>query len=95
MARTSRVSKSGQITLPRTVRAALGTDRVRIILENGQVRIEPAPDPGGSLQRYARKPRIPFEQERDQAWEAIVRHKAFRRGATTGVRAQEGRAGRG
>ena len=61
MVRTSRISRSGQLTLPRTVRAALGTDRVRIILENGQVRIEPSPDPGGSLQRYARKPRILFK----------------------------------
>ena len=66
-----------RITLPRAVRAALGTDRVRIILENGQVRIEPSPDPGGSLQRYARKSRIPFKQERDQAWEAVIRDKAF------------------
>ena len=69
---TSKLSRSGQITLPRAVRAALGTDRVLIILENGQVRIEPSPDPGGSLQRYARKPRISFKQERDQAWEEAV-----------------------
>ena len=79
MVKASKVSRSGQITLPRTVRAALGTDRVRIILENGQVRIEPS-DPGGSLQRYARKPRIPFKQERDQAWEAVIRDKASSRG---------------
>ena len=79
MMKTAKVSRSGQITLPPTVRAALGTDRIRIILENGQVRLEPSPDPGGSLQRYARKPRIPFKQERDQAWEAVVRDKYKRR----------------
>jgi bifunctional DNA-binding transcriptional regulator/antitoxin component of YhaV-PrlF toxin-antitoxin module len=79
MVRASKVPRSGQITLPRPVRAALGTDRVRIILENGQVRIEPS-DPGGSLQRYAGKPRIPFKQERDQAWEAVIRDKASRYG---------------
>jgi hypothetical protein len=49
------------------------------IRENGQVHLEPSPDPGGSLQRYARKPRIPFKQERDQAWEAVVREKYKRR----------------
>jgi hypothetical protein len=43
-----------------------------IIRENGQVRIEPSPDPGGGLQRYAREPRISFKQERDQAWEEAV-----------------------
>ena len=79
MVKVSKVSRSGQIILPRTVRAALGTDRVRIILENGRVRIEPLPDPGGSLQRYARKPRIPFKKERDQAWEAVIRDKYKRR----------------
>jgi bifunctional DNA-binding transcriptional regulator/antitoxin component of YhaV-PrlF toxin-antitoxin module len=79
MIRAAKVSRSGQITLPRTVRAALGTDRVRIILEKGRVLVEPLPDPGGSLQRDARKPRIPFKQERDQAWEAVVRDKYKRR----------------
>ncbi len=79
MVKTVKVSSKGQITLPRSVRAALGTDHVRIVVENGQVRIEPSPDPGGSLHRYARKRRVPFKQERDQAWEAVVRDKYKRR----------------
>lgn len=77
--KTAKVSSKGQITLPRKVRAALGTNHVRIIFEEGQVRIEPSPDPGGSLHRYARKRRIPFGQERDQTWAAVVRDKYKRR----------------
>jgi bifunctional DNA-binding transcriptional regulator/antitoxin component of YhaV-PrlF toxin-antitoxin module len=79
MVKTAKVSAKGQITLPRKVRAALGTDHVRIVFEDGQVRIEPSPDPGGSLRRYARKRRIPFKRERDQAWAAVVRDKYKRR----------------
>lgn len=79
LVKTAKVSSKGQITLPRQVRAALGTDHVRIIFEEGQVRIEPSLDPGGSLRRYARKRKIPFKQERDQAWEAVVRDKYKRR----------------
>ena len=76
--KTVKISSKGQITLPRKVRAALGTDHVRIIFEEGRIRIEPSPDPGGSLRRYARKRKVSFKQERDQAWEAVVRDKYTR-----------------
>jgi AbrB family looped-hinge helix DNA binding protein len=79
MVKTAKVSSKGQITLPRAVRDALGTDHVRIVIEEGQVRIEPSPDPGGSLRQYARKRRIPFKQEREEAWAAVVRDKYKRR----------------
>jgi bifunctional DNA-binding transcriptional regulator/antitoxin component of YhaV-PrlF toxin-antitoxin module len=79
LVKTAKVSRKGQITLPRQVRTLLGTDHVRIVVEKGQVRIERSPDPGGSLHRYARRRRIPFKQERDHAWEAVVRDKYKRR----------------
>ena len=80
LVKTAKVSSKGQITLPREVRSALGTDHVRIVFEDGRVRIEPSPDPGGSLHRYTRgKRKVPFKQEREQAWEAHVRDKFKRR----------------
>lgn len=80
MVKTAKVSSKGQITLPREVRIALGTDHVRIVFEDGRVQIEPSPDPAGSLRHYARgKRKIPFKQEREQAWEAHVRDKFKRR----------------
>jgi bifunctional DNA-binding transcriptional regulator/antitoxin component of YhaV-PrlF toxin-antitoxin module len=78
--KTAKVSSKGQITLPREVRKALGTDFVRIVSEQGTVRIEPIPDVAGSLAHYARgRKRVPFRIARDRAWEAVVREKHKRR----------------
>lgn len=79
--KTAKVSSKGQITLPREVRKALGTDHVRIVYssEDG-VRIEPVNDVAGSLAHYARrKGRIPFDLARERAWGAVVREKHKRR----------------
>jgi bifunctional DNA-binding transcriptional regulator/antitoxin component of YhaV-PrlF toxin-antitoxin module len=74
----AKVSSKGQITLPREVRAVLGTDHVRIVCAQGEVRIEPVNDVAGSLAHYAKK-KIPFRVARDQAWGAVVREKHKRR----------------
>ncbi len=72
--KTTKISSRGQITLPRDVRKALGTDYVRIVLEQGSVRIEPVNDVAGSLAHYAKgRKRAPFRVAREQAWEAHVR----------------------
>lgn len=76
--KTAKVSSKGQITLPREVRKALGTNLVRIVADDGSVRIEPVKDLAGSLAHYAKK-RIPFRAARDKAWEAVVREKHKRR----------------
>ena len=45
-----------------------------------RARIEPSPDPTGSLRHHARgKRKIPFKHAREQAWEAHVREKYKRR----------------
>jgi len=78
--KTAKVSSKGQITLPREVRAALGTDHVRIVYSGGEVRIEPVSDLAGSLAHYARgKKKIPFRVARERAWDAVVREKHKRR----------------
>lgn len=78
--KTAKVSRKGQITLPREVRAALGTDHVRIVYSSGEVRIEPVNDLAGSLAHYAKgKRKIPFRVARERAWESVVREKHKRR----------------
>ncbi len=78
--KTAKISSRGQITLPRDVRKALGTDYVRIVSEQGSVRIEPMNDVAGSLARYAKgRKRAPFRVAGEQAWEAHVRDKYKRR----------------
>jgi len=74
--KTTKISSRGQITLPRDVREALGTDYVRIVSEQGSVRIEPVNDVAGSLAHYAKgRKRVKFRVAREQAWEAHVRDK--------------------
>ena len=58
--------------------AALGTDHVRIVCAQGEVRIEPVNDVAGSLARYG-KNKIAFRVARDRAWGAVVREKHKRR----------------
>jgi bifunctional DNA-binding transcriptional regulator/antitoxin component of YhaV-PrlF toxin-antitoxin module len=78
--KTAKISSKGQITLPREARTALGTDHVRIVCAQGEVRIEPVDDVAGSLAHYAKnKKMVPFRVARDKAWEAVVREKHKRR----------------
>ena len=78
--KTAKISSKGQITLPREVRKALGTDHVRIVSDRGSVRIEPVSDLAGSLAHYAKgRKRVSFQVARDKAWEAVVREKHKRR----------------
>ncbi|MBI4205243.1 MAG: AbrB/MazE/SpoVT family DNA-binding domain-containing protein [Betaproteobacteria bacterium] len=78
LVKTAKVSSKGQVTLPRKAREALGSRLVRIVVEEGAVRIEPITDLAGSLKRYAKK-RIPISAAREQAWDAVVREKHERR----------------
>ena len=73
-----KVSSKGQITLPKAVRALLKSDVVRIVVEDGQIRIEPVEDVAGSLKRYARS-YVPLEEIRDRAWEEELGERYARR----------------
>lgn len=74
LVKTAKVSSKGQITLPRGVREALASDIVRIVLENGSVRIEPVHGLGASLKSYAKR-FIEHKKARDIAWTRAVRDK--------------------
>ena len=69
-----KISKKGQITLPREIRQFLGTQVVRVVAEKGEVRIEPVEELGGSLKQYASK-YIPLKEARDKAWSEAVGEK--------------------
>ena len=55
IAKVVKVSKKGQITLPREARTALGTELVKVVTDKDGVRIEPVKDLAGCLKRYASK----------------------------------------
>ena len=66
--KTAKVSSEGQITLPKPVRDLLKSDFVRLVVEDGEIRLEPVPDLAGSLAKYAKGE--PVANEREAAWEA-------------------------
>lgn len=72
--KTSKISSKGQITLPSAVRAMLKSDLVRIVVEDGNIRLEAVPDVGGSLKAYAARYQ-PFQEAREQAWSEVVREQ--------------------
>jgi AbrB family looped-hinge helix DNA binding protein len=69
-----KVSKKGQITLPREARKTLGTELVKVVTDKDGVRIEPVKDLAGSLKRYASE-YIPVEKAREKAWTEVVSEK--------------------
>ncbi|MBN2701190.1 MAG: AbrB/MazE/SpoVT family DNA-binding domain-containing protein [Methylothermaceae bacterium] len=74
----TKISSKGQITLPKAVRDLLQTDMVRIVVEDSEIRIEPAQEVGGSLKQYAKR-YVPLEEAREKAWEQVIRDKYSRR----------------
>ena len=78
MEKLVKISSKGQITLPKAGRELLKSDVVRIVVEEGEVRIEPVEDVAGSLKRYAGDS-VPLEKIREEAWLAAAGRKHARR----------------
>ncbi len=77
--KTAKITRKGQLTLPKAIRDALKADVVRVILEqDGQVRIRPVEELAGSLEQYAER-YISCESARNQAWSEAVNEKHPRR----------------
>ncbi|MFT7490158.1 MAG: AbrB family looped-hinge helix DNA binding protein [Candidatus Promineifilaceae bacterium] len=74
---TVKLSSKGQITLPKRAREQLGTTMIHIVVEEDQVRLEPAPDLAGSLKAYAGNT-PDHAKEREHAWGEVVREKHSR-----------------
>ncbi|OAQ19783.1 AbrB/MazE/SpoVT family DNA-binding domain-containing protein [Thermosulfurimonas dismutans] len=75
--KTVKISKKGQITLPKEMREALGSGVLKLVLHDRQVIIEPVEDLAASLKKYAK--RVDLDQVRKEAWTEAVREK-FDRG---------------
>jgi bifunctional DNA-binding transcriptional regulator/antitoxin component of YhaV-PrlF toxin-antitoxin module len=72
-----KITKKGQVTLPKKIREVLKTDLISFVAEGGSVSVIPIREVGGSLSAYARKEKSkpPFRKLKDQAWEKAIREK--------------------
>jgi len=74
IAKVVKISKKGQITIPRDIRKLLRAEVVRIVAKGGVVRIEPVEDLAGSLKQYAVK-YVPLKKAREKAWTEAIGEK--------------------
>jgi AbrB family looped-hinge helix DNA binding protein len=71
-----KITRKGQVTIPKEIRAKLNASAVYFEVENNNVLIKPVRDAAGSLSEYARnKPGVSMKQIKDKAWEEAVREK--------------------
>ncbi len=76
--KTVKISSKGQITLPRSFRELLQSDLVRIIADQGIVKIEPVNNVSGILRSHAKQYK-PIKKSKDKAWEEVVGEKHLHR----------------
>lgn len=73
-----KITRKGQVTIPKEVREKLKADAVYFEVEDDIVMVKPVRDAAGTLREYARnvKPGASMKQVKDKAWEDAVREKA-------------------
>lgn len=74
MAVTAKITSKGQITLPRKIRDALGSNTVEIEVEEGRVVLLPVKSVAGALGKYA-KHAVPLAEVREKVWEEVANAK--------------------
>jgi len=75
--KTVKISSKGQITLPRQFRDILQSDIVRIVADQGLIKIEPVRDAAGSLSHYAGR-YVSLKKIKGKAWEEALGEKHLR-----------------
>jgi AbrB family looped-hinge helix DNA binding protein len=73
-----KLTKKGQVTVPKKIREQLKSDAVEFEILDGNVIIKPVKSVAGALRKYA-KALIPFEESREKAWEEVARGRAKKR----------------
>jgi AbrB family looped-hinge helix DNA binding protein len=74
---TVKITRKGQVTIPKEVRDILNATVIYFEVENDIVMVRPVRDAAATLRKYARnvKPGASVKHMKDKAWEAEVREK--------------------
>jgi AbrB family looped-hinge helix DNA binding protein len=68
MVSSAKITRKGQVTIPRKIREKLGADVVEFEWIDGVVTLRPVKSVAGALQGYAGAG-VPFGEARERAWE--------------------------
>lgn len=75
MATAVKITRKGQVTIPRKIRERLATEVVEFDIVNDEVVLRPLISVAGSLRDRAKKEPLSFEKARDSAWGTVLREK--------------------
>ncbi len=72
-----KITRKGQVTIPKKIREKLKANAVYFEVEDDTVMVKPVRDVAGSLREYAGnvKPGASMRQVKEKAWEVAVREK--------------------
>jgi len=71
MSVTATITSKGQLTLPKDVRTALGSNTVELKVDGETVVLIPIRSIAGALGKYAGE-KVPFEKVRKKVWEEVA-----------------------
>jgi len=76
-----KITRKGQVTIPKKIRDILKTNSVYFEIVNNNIVVRPVRDAAGSLSEYAKNVRagIPFEKIKEKAWEEAIREKTSKK----------------
>jgi AbrB family looped-hinge helix DNA binding protein len=72
---TAKITRKGQVTIPKEMREVLRSDVVEFEASGEGVLIRPVKSVGGSLKAYAKKP-VPFSAVREKVWREVAAERA-------------------
>ena len=75
MSITARITKKGQVTIPRKIRDKLKSEVIQFDIVEDDVVIRPVKSVAGSLKPYAKKGFVPFEEAKEKAWEEVAQER--------------------
>ena len=75
MQSTAKISKKGQVTIPKHIRDILDTDIVEFELTEENVVIKPVRSVSGSLGKYSKK-YVTVDKVREKVWRGIADERA-------------------
>ena len=72
---TAKITRKGQVTIPREIRKTLESDVVEFSVIKGEIVLRPVKSVAGSLGAYKKGRAEGFEKQRDKAWTAIIQEE--------------------
>lgn len=70
----SKITRKGQVTIPKRIRNILGSELVEFVVTDSGVMIKPAESVAGSLSRYAGRSEA-FDKVREKVWSEVAKEK--------------------